>query len=86
MSAVPVTGATDGAHPSVQVAAIDLPALETAMLRFVPATMAFAGILVTTLPAFANPATAADPSCGGRHSAARPTGTGPVVAIGCAGC
>jgi hypothetical protein len=57
------------------------------MLRFVLSAMAVAGILATTLPAFANPATAADhaPSCGGRQSAARPTGTGPVVAIGCAG-
>jgi hypothetical protein len=60
---VRVTGVTDAGHPLVQVRGIDdLPALETAMLRFVLSAMALAGILATTLPAFADPppATAAD--------------------------
>jgi hypothetical protein len=56
------------------------------MLRFVLSAMAIAGILATTLQAFADhfqQRRLIIPELRPRHSAARPTG--PVVAIGWAG-
>jgi hypothetical protein len=63
MSAFPVTGVTDVAHPLVEVGGIDFASTwRRPMLRFVLSAMALARILATMLPAFADPlpATAAD--------------------------